>query len=246
MINSSSRRNMIPLFRGKGMEFRKITVGKTNCYLLTDGRKGWLVDTGVKEDPDPIFRAMDGLGLAPADLDAVIITHTHNDHVKGLSHIKKYTGAAVIVHQEEAQYLRDGNTPLPAGTGFFSRMIRRMAANAGDASFTAYKSVIPDITVDGKTELTERGLPGYLLPTPGHTAGSLSLILENTHAFVGDALFHLLPWKIYPPFANDPAKVTASWKVLLDTGCEFFYPAHGGKISRNMLENRYGRVIRKG
>ncbi|MFP4443772.1 MAG: MBL fold metallo-hydrolase, partial [Spirochaetia bacterium] len=188
--------------------------------------------------------AMEGLGLPPGNLDAVIITHTHNDHVKGLSHIKNYTGAAVIVHQEEAGFLRDGNTPLPAGTGIFSRMIRRIAANTGDGAFTSYKAVIPDITVGEKTDLTSRGIPGYLLPTPGHTAGSLSLILENTHAFTGDALFHFLPWKIFPPFANDPREVIASWKALLDTGCEWFHPSHGGKISRKMLENRYRNVIK--
>ena len=228
--------------RSVKMEIKKISIGKSNCYFIIDRGKAWLVDAGVREDPSKILKTMEMHQLTPDKLDAVIVTHTHSDHVKGLAHLKSYTGAAVIVHQDEADFLKDGHTPIPAGTGPFSRFIVRIGRAASDASLAGYRSVTPDITINDRTDISSRGIPAYLLPTPGHTAGSISLIVEGTHAFVGDALFHLLPWKIYPPFANDQNTLIRSWKALLDTGCIWFYPTHGNRISRKLLERRYKGV----
>ena len=79
----------------------------------------------------------------------------------------------------------------------------------------------------------------YLLHTPGHTSGSISLIIDDEIALVGDALFHILPWSVFPPFGNDIDQLIESWKKLLGTGCRLFLPAHGSEIKKELLERCY-------
>jgi hypothetical protein len=50
---------------------------------------------------------------------------------------------------------------------------------------------------------------------------------------------------VYPPFALDPGLMVSNWKVLLDTGCRWFLPGHGGAISRERVEAQYRKYIGK-
>ncbi|MBN2339447.1 MAG: Zn-dependent hydrolase, partial [Acidobacteria bacterium] len=90
-------------------------------------------------------------------------------------------------------------------------------------------------------DLKDFGLNAYILHTPGHTSGSVSIIVEGEIALVGDAMFGILPGSVFPPFADDPGQLMASWGKLLDTGCSLFLPAHGSAIGRSLLQKEYHR-----
>lgn len=84
-----------------------------------------------------------------------------------------------------------------------------------------------DIEIENKFDLTPFGLDAYLLPTPGHSQGCISLVVNNEIAIVGDAMFGIFKGSIFPPFADDTELMVVSWGKLLDTGCDLFLPAHG-------------------
>jgi glyoxylase-like metal-dependent hydrolase (beta-lactamase superfamily II) len=90
-----------------------------------------------------------------------------------------------------------------------------------------YAPVSPDITISERFGLEEYAADGYILPTPGHTSGSVSVIVSNRHALVGDTLFNVFKKNLFPPFADDQEELVRSWEKLLDTGCDTFYPGHG-------------------
>lgn len=83
------------------------------------------------------------------------------------------------------------------------------------------------------------GKPGRVIHTPGHTMGSLSIVLESGEAFVGDLVMNfgfMRRGPGLPLFAEDVNLVVKSWKKLLDSGVKMIYPAHGKPFPVALLE----------
>lgn len=98
-----------------------------------------------------------------------------------------------------------------------------------------FPSVQADIILDdNEFLLNEFGIDGKILFTPGHTPGSISVLLNTGEAFVGclahnNIIFTRRPG--LPIFAEDPAKIKESWKILINQGAKIIYPGHGGSFS---------------
>jgi len=78
--------------------------------------------------------------------------------------------------------------------------------------------------------ITEYGIPGKILYTPGHSMGSVSVLLETGDAFVGDLAMSEFPLRLSPGLpilAEDMQQVKESWKRLMEAGAKTIYPAHG-------------------
>ncbi|MEZ5198872.1 MAG: hypothetical protein R2764_21595 [Bacteroidales bacterium] len=86
-----------------------------------------------------------------------------------------------------------------------------------------YKPVIPDVKITEPYLFSENGNTIEIIPTPGHTDGSISVIVDNEIALVGDAAFGLSKKTIFPPFADNSLQLKESWGILLQTNCQFFY-----------------------
>jgi len=213
----------------------KIPAGNTNVYLIRNGNSSVLVDAGEKGSERKILKALEMYGLKPEDIHLIVMTHTHYDHAGSLKALKDATGAKVLVHRNEADNLGSGYTPLPKGTKLFSKIIVALGKNLMKG-VARYEPVKPDILVDDQYDLTPHNLPAYILNTPGHTSGSITLILKNNDAFIGDVAFNIAGFGIYPPFANDQTTLMQTWRKLLDSGCERFFPGHGRMIPRSKFK----------
>ena len=91
---------------------------------------------------------------------------------------------------------------------------------------------------DEVTSLAEFGIAGKVIPTPGHSPGSVSVLLESGEAFVGDLAMNRLPLRLSPGlpiFADDPDQVVQSWRRLLELGVTTVYPAHGKPFSADVM-----------
>jgi glyoxylase-like metal-dependent hydrolase (beta-lactamase superfamily II) len=87
-------------------------------------------------------------------------------------------------------------------------------------------------------DLEEYGIPGRIIPTPGHTPGSVSVLLDSGEAFVGDLAMNKLPLRRTPGlpiFAEDKATVITSWRLLLAEGVRTIYPAHGPSFPAEVM-----------
>jgi len=219
----------------------QINTGASNAYLIENGDKSILIDTGNRNKAEKIIKAIKNIGLEPSSIAIIVLTHAHYDHVGSLPELKKQTGAKVIAHETDRDSLLVGFTDLPEGTSPFFRFIinlaRRFFKNHG-----SFDPVEPDILIDEKYNLSEFGVNAFIQPTPGHTAGSLSFIFEGKHAFVGDTAFNIRQKSVYPPFANNEEELIRSWKLLLDTGVQYFWPGHGKMFTREKLLKTYQKV----
>ncbi|HNX01018.1 MAG TPA: MBL fold metallo-hydrolase, partial [Candidatus Cloacimonadota bacterium] len=102
-----------------------------------------------------------------------------------------------------------------------------------------YDPVEPDVLVEDELLLSEYGNELRLIHTPGHTSGSISLIIDDEIALVGDSMIGLLPDRILPPYGDDEKQIRHSWRVLLDTGCSLFLPSHGSAVPKEVLLKNY-------
>lgn len=223
---------------------KRVVFANVSGYLVYTDRSAMLVDTGHKGMSDRVIKALEDIGHSPETLSHIVLTHTHYDHAGGAAELKQLSGAKILVHESEAGNLRNGRTTIPDGTRWKGKFI------AWTGRYFAKKVMQlspaePDILVNEKMDLKEFGFPAYILHTPGHTSGSLSIILENGAAIVGDNMLGISGKEHYPPFADDKTGVLDSWQKLIDTGSKVFYPGHGRKIPVQEIVSELPLAIKK-
>jgi glyoxylase-like metal-dependent hydrolase (beta-lactamase superfamily II) len=203
---------------------QQIEMGKANAYLIETEKGFILVDAGMPNKIGEIKRFLAEKNAALEDIALIIITHVHYDHVGSLSALKEKTGAKIMVHEKEKELLEKGRTDFPAGTVFISKLISKLSNLISESKF---KAVIPDIIIKDNYDLKQYGIDGEIIHTPGHTRGSISVIINGEDIICGDTLFNFMPHSVYPPFANDKDELIASWKKIKNYNCKRFYPGHG-------------------
>lgn len=223
-----------------GHTITQVLSGRCNCFLVRRGNARLLVDTGRTAAWGRLRTALASAGVVPGQNLDVVLTHTHFDHAENVASLKETFQVTLLAHRLEAPLLASGAGPIPAGSVFLTRAL--MAA-AGDRArnWFRYRPATVDIPVDGPTNLEDRGLGVRLVHTPGHTAGSISVIVDDDVALVGDAMVGVMPGAIFPPFGEDRARIVSSWAVLLETDCRLFLPAHGGACTRRTVERQHAR-----
>jgi hydroxyacylglutathione hydrolase len=216
----------------------QVLSGRSNVFLLTNGKQNILIDTSSQKHWNNLEKRLNHLNIT--HIDYLILTHTHFDHAGNARKIKdKYT-ALVIVDKNEASYLMSGDNIIPNGTNVITRFLVNLFATKIFPRLR-YESCPYDLMVDSIFDLKDFGFNAYIIHTPGHTIGSMSVVVDNEVAIVGDAMFGIFKWSVFPPFANDIKQMINSWKLLLDTNCSVFLPAHGSANSRSLVQNDYDK-----
>lgn len=210
-----------------------LLTGRSNNYLVEFGDQRILVDTARKNRYRILCRRLKEK-LGDYQLNYLFLTHTHYDHVENAARIKKDFGCKVIVDEKESTCLQQGSSPLPHGTNVPAKAITWLGKKL--TNLDRYERLDCDVCVDDIYEIKTRNDSIRMLRTPGHSPGSLSLILDGEIALVGDAIFGVFRNSAFPPFADNIAQLLESWRKLLNTDCTVFLPGHGRMITREVLE----------
>lgn len=219
-------------------------MGICNIYLLGPVKGRYiLIDAGVKGKEKLFFRNLKRWNIAPSQIAYIIITHAHHDHIGALHAIKEATGAGVIIHEKEAHILKQGIITIPRGFTHFGKIMSFLGKKFLEGR-QAFEPIHAEHQVGhGEYSLDDFGFPLSIIHTPGHTDGSISVVDKSSpQTFVGDAMFNvpLLPaGRIHPPFADDATLLPGSWENLLKYSARYYYPAHGRRISRALLEKEH-------
>lgn len=183
------------------------------------------------------MRGLARASVRPEDVRLVVLMHGHWDHVGSAAAIKQLTGAKLAMHEKEVGWLAQATMPLPPGVTPWGKALIRVLR-----LFMPLIHVPPadaDISLtDAGLSLDDYGTPGRIVHTPGHTTGSVSVVLDTGEAFVGDLAMNKLSLRFSPGlpiFAEDTAAVTKSWQLLLDQGVTTVYPAHGKPFSAEVI-----------
>lgn len=221
-----------------GTVVERLKWGFSNVYLVSFKDHDILVDTGPSAMRGTLMKQIETLGLK--HLDALILTHTHFDHTGSAAVLKRKFGMPVIVHRSEASCLETGLSPLPHGNMLLTKFFYSLGAPRVEHKFKV-EGVKPDILADEVLDLSVFGINARLVHTPGHSKGSMSMIIDEQLAITGDTCVSVFPGKAFPPWADDPVALLKSWKLLLDTNCEVFLPMHNRAIDRKTLQKEYIR-----
>ncbi len=220
-----------------------VRLGTCNTYLIR-GSKGFiLVDAGNRNKEGVFSRHLRRHGISPQEIHWIIITHAHFDHVGSCHAIKHFTGAKVVAHEDERELLEKGIAVIPPGIS----LIHRMASYLGNRYFKNTFHFSPcsvDKTISNGISLEEWGIKGRILHTPGHTKGSLSVVLNGGKAFVGDLAANYLPFGLggyLPPYGEDIPQILSSWETILKAGAKTIFPGHGFPIPAARLLNALKR-----
>ncbi len=218
-----------------------IKAGLGHVYLIKNADGAFLVDAGNKGYEKKILKVVNASGIKPEELKFIFITHAHYDHAGSAAALTKLTGIPVVTHQNEAKYLEQGYQPLPRGTAPFYKGLIFIGERMGK-TFAGFPPVKPAVTFSETLDLEKPfGIKGKIIHTPGHTAGSSTLLIDHL-AFAGDTVFNIWKGTVYPIFADNEALLKESWRKLLEEDFQYIYPAHGKRLSHRKF---YQEAIRK-
>ena len=205
-----------------------IPMGFDTIYAVR-GEGVILIDGG---DPQRIERLKEGVeraSIKPEDIRLIILTHGHWDHIGSAKDIKAWTGAKIMLHQRDMHFLDETHPSQPPGFTLWGKTI--IAILKLYTQFVHIPTFEVDIVAgDEEISLEEYGIPGRVVYTPGHSWGSVSILLDSGEAFVGDLAMNMPPMRLNPGlaiFGDDILLVKKSLRKLLDKGAKTIYPAHG-------------------
>jgi len=157
------------------------------AMYFVDTGAGWLlIDTG--SNAKKIEASLPALGVAPADVKWVLLTHSDYDHVGGLP---LFTDAGISMGADELELIRSGKKKLPGCTDL----------NAVHPLRDGEALACGDVAVK-------------CVAAPGHTAGSMAYLVDGSFLFTGDALRHSAKGDSVHPYTKDKARAKKTIAAL--------------------------------
>jgi len=196
-------------------DVRAFTVGpvQENCYIVRAGAeqtRAVIVDPG--DEPERLLAAIDALGV---EIEAILLTHCHFDHIGAVAPLARATGAPVYCPQIEQAVLADVMRWVPPGFG----------------PFESYQA---DHTVAGGERLSLAGLDIEVIFTPGHSPGHVTYAIASSEPadsalLSGDVLFQGSVGRVDLPGGDWPTLERSIGGLLQAFPAETtVYPGHMG------------------
>jgi len=215
---------------------------RCNCYFIVKENNAILVDTSIRAERSIIEKAMKKVGIDKPVV--IVLTHNHFDHAGNVEFFRRKYNCDVIIHEKDYEGLRKGYTDLPDGINQpFKSATRFINSRKIILPFQKFPPCPKAIPVSDGVILKKYGINARILSTPGHTDGSISIIVDEEIALVGDCMVRSVNGEIFPPFAKHPDEVTRSWIKLINTGCRFFLPAHGNENSSEYVRKKMKKQL---
>jgi hydroxyacylglutathione hydrolase len=223
--------------------FQRIRLGFSNAYLVKGQGTCILIDAGSLNQERDFIRHLEKHSISAHDIALIVITHAHFDHVGSLKAIQQVCQCPVAIHERENRLLRDGIVVFPPGTNLFGKTASYLGKRLMKPLFR-FPAAEAHIIVSEDVSLEPFGISGSIIPTEGHTEGSLSVLLSSGEAFVGDLAANYLPFglgPILPPFAENVPELLGSWDRLLSSGATIICPSHGKPFKAELLRRKLQR-----
>jgi glyoxylase-like metal-dependent hydrolase (beta-lactamase superfamily II) len=188
--------------------------------FLEDDGSVTLVDCGVAKAPPRIVAGLAAIGKQPSDVQRIVLTHAHPDHIGGAAEMVAASGASVHLHSDDVPFAAEGRKPFADRSFLSGRLFNRLPGGR-------FSPVDAVPFADGEVLDVAGGL--RVLHTPGHSPGHVSLLHEPTQLLItGDALMNVLGIRISARALCSDFRLTArSVHVLGEVSYERAAFTHG-------------------
>jgi hydroxyacylglutathione hydrolase len=199
-----------------------INLGFVNVYLLKAGDGYVLVDTGAARMWSQLETELVQAGCLPDNLKLVVVTHGDFDHAGNCAELRRKYGAKIAMHAGDLDMVRTGVPVKRKIKGVIGRLLLWI----GGRMVKGFTTFQPDILLEDMQVISGYGLTAKIIHTPGHTSGSIALLTDDGHLFVGDTISNRTK-PSGPPLIEDEQKFHDSLVILKQTNARMVYPGHG-------------------
>jgi glyoxylase-like metal-dependent hydrolase (beta-lactamase superfamily II) len=217
-----------------------LRLGINSSYLIRGVKGIIMVDAGTPNKVRAFKKKLARLYIRPQEIKLIVLTHSHFDHAGSAKDIQDLTGAKIVIHESEKTFLEEGGFIMPQGVNTYGKITRQLL-------FPFFKNIPfskpkADIVLgDNDFPLYEYGVDGKIIHTPGHTHGSISILLDTGEAFVGCLAHNGLPFRLTPGlpiYAENINQVYESWQKLIARGARVIFPGHGRPFSVEIIKRQ--------
>lgn len=252
------------LIEGVKMEFIKLKLSVTNCYLVKTGINYILFDTGYEFEWELFCKRLKEARVSIDEISHIILTHHHDDHCGLLNKIiQENHDIKIVMSYLSKDLLLKGENDKSHGGGLINRRIKliwllqgkrlklmftlkKYISHKTNLKFPPYRIRENDIIITGETRLKDIGidLDGIIIETPGHTIDSISILFDDGNCIVGDAAANMLQFagtKYCVIYICNIDEYYNSWRKIISKNVKYIIPAHGEQFSAKKLEENLGR-----
>ena len=210
------------------------------CHLLVDGKRAWLLDTGMVGEPVALRRLLRRLDLAPGSIKAILLTHGHLDHAGNLAAFKEWTGARVYGHPAEQRHV-DGVYTYEGAARWCGRL-----ESLGRRAFRYRTAMIDEPIGEGDVLPFWGGL--RVLHLPGHTEGHCGFYSEKHDLLFSGDLFASYWFNTHGSprmFTSQPELLPGSLRRVLELDPRWIVPNHYDFLDGALHKRRYMKLCRR-
>jgi len=191
------------------MIVHELDYSKTNTYLIEGDSGNLLFDTGWAGSFPDFCRSVKNTGIAARDIDFILISHFHPDHM-GIAGEIASLGPVILLPEVQSGFIHSSDAIFEREKGIRFYPVE-------DDKVRSFK------ISDSRALLKEIGIDGEIIHTPGHSDDSISLALDDGSLFVGD----LNP--LYELELHKGTQIEESWNKLLSFHPKIIYYGHAKK-----------------
>jgi glyoxylase-like metal-dependent hydrolase (beta-lactamase superfamily II) len=188
----------------------RVNLGGVAVFLIDASDGVTIIDAGQPGKVEKIMSGIRSIGKTPPDVNNVVITHYHNDHVGSLSELAESVRAKVWVPKGDADIIKDGGRPPQLDhRGMLGTLLSRVIKMVEQSPNSIDHEVVggEEIPVAGGIRV---------LDSPGHTAGHVSYLWPQHGGvlFAGDAASNIIGQLDVMPVCEDFSTAETSFVAL--------------------------------
>lgn len=203
-------------------EIHRIKCGNGNCYIISNGTIGILVDTGKREFVNQVIEA-----CKLYNVQLIVLTHAHFDHAENAAQISATLGIPIAMNEKDCNLIESNTNQSLSADTFLGRVV--LSVSLKNFSTRTIPKFKPDVLLNDGDSLSDYGIDAQIISLPGHTNGSIGIDVDKKYLLIGDALMNMFYPTVSMLFHNRNDMLTSAGKIS-DYGNRTIYFGHGKPV----------------
>ena len=197
----------------------RIICGNVNCYIVADKDKAILIDTGRKKYREKILEKCKEFHVS-----LIVLTHGHMDHCQNAAYLANALHIPIAMSEKDMNLIPDNRKQQLLAKTLLGKIVLSVSLSSFEKE--SLEVFEPSIYLKNGDNLMEYGIDAKVVELPGHTKGSIGLLVENDKLFVGDALMNMFYPTVSMLYVDEQAMLSSA-KYISELGEKTIYFGHG-------------------